>query len=185
MSAIVHVEGVPGSGKTFLCSMLRIRARCVDTDDLWADADRIADDRKRAGQRAPNKRALVDRMIRDLVRDRDKDRPLVFVGMHAPPRATHKFFIRLDDHPAAYRRLLLRELDKYVTRADDVRRHVRETGDPKDIDIPRVANLASIPSNYADFVRNYKARRNFMVSRGYRVMPQDDIARFIDTLGGE
>lgn len=158
------MDGVQGSGKSWLCA--RLGVKCVDTDDLPDAARKL--------------RCTVPQLVRKLIRDHN---PIVFAGMTAAvPRATHRFFIKITDHPTTYRRLMLRELDKVVDRAPEIRRQFR-TADVKRLNILHIArNSVPLSASYADYLRDYRERAAKARRKGYTVLEQQDILQEIRAL---
>lgn len=159
---VVHVDGVQGAGKSFLCGKLAARGvLCVDTDSFMHLPTREA-------------RAFVQRTVRE-------NAHVVFAGMTADiPQADLRFFIRLDDPFETYKRLMLRELAKIVASEAAVRAHIRAAKTPRDLRIGQTAGLSVLfPVGYRDMLQDYRERRRAAAAAGYRVLLPADILREI------
>lgn len=107
---IVHVRGISGSGKSYICSELqRCNAiKCVDTDDYLTHAYNellINDDDK-----------IIEHATHLLNKDIEKHKILVVVGITLDvENADSCYFIRIPkmDLPDVYRRTIDREILKY------------------------------------------------------------------------
>jgi len=112
---IIHVDGVQGSGKSFICSKIK-NILCVDTDDIRNRSIKIIEDsqytNKKYTRTFNQMKKIEKKIVNTYINDNDK---IIFVGMTADiPTPTHKYFIKITDFSDVYKRLLLRELEKIV-----------------------------------------------------------------------
>jgi cytidylate kinase len=112
---IIHIDGVQGSGKSFICSKIK-KFLCIDTDNIMNRAIKIIEDSQNTNKQYPKTinqlKKIEKKIINQYITNNDK---ILFVGMTVNiPMATHKFFIKINNPFIVYKRLLLRELDKIV-----------------------------------------------------------------------
>lgn len=181
---VIHVDGVQGSGKTYLCSQLQ-NVVCVDTDDTVQQAVAIIERSQRTRHKIPRTYHQMKKVQQQLIQAYiDQHDKIVFVGMTAEiPSATHQFFIKITDFPAVYKRLLLRELDKIVTNAAKIKSHLEKERNPREIDVARIANLALMfPVSYASFLKDYQERLAEAKKKKYVPKTQAELIRLINQL---
>lgn len=181
--AVVHVDGVQGSGKSYLISKIK-HILCVDTDDIMDEAIATIEASQKTKDKMPRtyaQKKLVEKaIISKYVRENDR---IVFVGMTATiPRPTHKFFIKITDPSAVYRRLQLRELEKIVENYEKIKRHIAKEADPREIDVQQVARMSlPFPVSYDEFLEDYTARLQKAKAKKYLPKTQ---AQIIEILRG-
>jgi hypothetical protein len=178
MSIVIHIDGVQGSGKSYVCSKLKDIV-CIDTDDIISETTQIIHQNK-----LPNtihqRRKIANKLVQYYIQKHDK---IVFVGMTLViPNPTYKFFIKITDFKHSYKRLLLRELDKIVDNSKKIKKHIHDTN-PEDIVVDRIATMSMMfPIRYEYFVDNYKIRLEQAMKDKYVVKTQDQIINSINHL---
>ena len=91
---IIHIDGVQGSGKSFICSKIK-NILCVDTDDIMKKSIKIIEDSQNTNKKYPRTfnqmKKIEKQIVNKYINDNDK---IIFVVMTADiPTPTHKFFI--------------------------------------------------------------------------------------------
>lgn len=183
---IIHIDGVQGSGKSYICSKLK-NVLCVDADDIMEQTKKNVS--KILGSEFPakiNKRTikLIQREENKIVRDYVKNSDIVvFAGMVVDmPDPTYKFFIKIDDFETVYKRLLLRELEKIVLNHKKIETYIKNTN-PKEMNIFNVSHQSiPFPSTYVSFLQDYKERLQDAKKQKYMPKTQNEIINFINSL---
>jgi len=114
----------------------------------------------------------------------DNNDIIVFAGMTVKiPNPTYKFFIKLTDLSASYKRLLLRELDKIYSNYSRIKNYIITEDNPREINTHNIA-LTSIPFpvSYDDFLADYKERLIDAKTLNYTPKTQEQIINFINNL---
>lgn len=183
---IIHVDGVQGSGKSYICSKLK-NVLCVDTDDIMKNAIDIIEKSQKTIKKMPRtfkqlqkvKKQIVNKIIKENV-----NKKIVFVGMTVDvPNPEHKLFIKINDFTTVYKRLLLRELSKIVKHEKEIINHINKEKNPEEIDIQRIADMSLIfPVDYNAFKGDYNERLKETKKIGYIPKTQDEIIDFINKL---
>lgn len=183
---IIHVDGVQGSGKSYICSKLK-NVLCVDTDDIMKNAIDIIEKSQKSIKKMPRtfkqlqkvKKQIVNKIIKENV-----NKKIVFVGMTVDvPNPEHKLFIKINDFTTVYKRLLLRELSKIVKHEKEIINHINKEKNPEEIDIQRIADMSLIfPVDYNAFKGDYDERLKETKKMGYIPKTQDEIIDFINKL---
>ncbi len=181
---IIHIDGVQGSGKSYICSKLK-NILCIDTDDIRKKALDIIDKTRKTDKKMPRTfkqlNLIKKRLIKHYIR---KNKKIVFVGMTANiPEATHKFFIEITDHTIVYKRLLLRELKKIIINYTKIKKHIKEENNPFEIDVQRIADMSvQFPVNYDAFLSDYNERLEEAKINKYTLKTQEQIISIINDL---
>jgi len=181
---IIHIDGVQGSGKSYICSKLK-NIKCIDTDDIMKKSINIIEKSQKTNKKMPRTFEQLQKIKKLLVNDYiKKHNKIIFVGMTANiPNITHKFFIKLDDFTTTYKRLLLRELNKIVKNEKKIIKHIQKENNPKEIDVQRFADMSMrFPVDYDAFLEDYKERLKDAKNNGYKPKTQDEIIEFIQQL---
>lgn len=184
---VVHVAGMTGVGKTYLCSQIGgakcSRVECHDLDDLVRRFGRPS---------SPAFRAELSRIVNAAGPDGgDKAALVILVGGVSVPkdvvRLDHRIVLTVPEtlRGVTYRRMLLRNLDNVIRYKDRIEEIVRSTRTPVDRILPRIYGLAiNTRIEYAfddysrwidDTVRDYK-------KRGYVPMSGPAALKFIRSL---
>lgn len=116
MKQIIHVRGIPGAGKTYICKMLE-NVICVDMDDYMKQAYiNLKNQKKAINQKNFGKE--VENLFELLF---EKDGVIIIVGITIrlspalEKKINHKFVITMTNSELeiAYKRLVMREIQKY------------------------------------------------------------------------
>jgi len=181
---IIHVDGVQGSGKSFICSKIK-KILCIDTDDIMKKAIKIIEDSQNTNKKYPRTinqmKKIEKQIVNQYISNNDK---IIFVGMNPDiPLPTHKFFIKITDFSAVYKRLLLRELEKIVLNHNKIKKHIIEENNPKEIDIFRIADMSVVfPVSYDEFLEDYKERLKEAKTKKYLAKTQEQIIYAINKI---
>jgi len=181
---IIHIDGVQGSGKSFICSKIK-NILCVDTDDIMKKSIKIIEDSQNTNKKYPRTfnqmKKIEKQIVNKYINDNDK---IIFVGMTADiPTPTHKFFIKITDYSNVYKRLLLRELEKIVLHHKKIKKHIIEENNPREIDIQRIADMSLVfPVSYDDFLKDYRERLNKAITKKYLPKTQEQIINTINKI---
>ena len=183
---IIHIDGVQGSGKSYICSKLK-NIVCVDTDDIMKKAIEIIENSQQTNKKMPKTLHQLLKIKKLLVNNYLKNNnKIAFVGMTVDMTddiLTHKFFIKITDFTSVYKRLLLRELEKISINYKKIKKHINEETNPKKINIQRIAELSlSFPVDYKDFLEDYKERLNDAKLKNYLVKTQEHIISIVNNL---
>jgi len=179
---IIHIDGVQGSGKSYICNKLK-KIYCVDTDDIQNKAITIIEKSQNTNNKLPRTlKSLIkikNKLVNDIINNNNF---IVFVGMTANiQNPTYKFFIKITDFTGVYKRLLLRELNKIIKNKNQIIKHINEETNPNEIDIMRISNLSVMfPVFYNDFINDYKYRIKKAKEDGYIIKTQDEIINEIN-----
>ena len=173
---IIHIDGVQGSGKSYICSKLK-NILCIDTDNIMKKARKIGNNTNNINKLKKIEQMLINKYI-------EKNDKIAFVGMTIDiPLSTHKYFIKITDFTLVFKRLLLRELDKIYENYNKIKKHIKEENNPKEINIERIAELSVIfPPNYKAFLEDYKDRLNEAKKNKYIPKTQDEIIKIVNKL---
>ncbi len=168
---IIVVDGVQGSGKSYICKKLT-NIRCIDTDDIMYKCVDIIEH-----EQLPRTQTSINKLSKGIVNKYIKDNSnIVFVGMTINiPNYDYKYFIKLTDPETTYRRLMIRELDKIIKNKNKIKKHINDTNDVNMINVPNCARLSVIFPSYKEFMQDYKERLNNAKKQGYIIKTQRDI----------
>jgi len=181
---IIHIDGVQGSGKTYICSKIK-NIKCLDTDDNMKQTINIIETSQKTKDKIPRTRKSLIKIAKQIVNKYiTENNNIIFAGMTVNiPNPDYKFFIKITDFTNIYKRLLLRELDKIVKNKNDIIKHIKTETNPKEIEVERIAQMSlRFPFEYNDFIQDYKERLQEAKSKGYVVKTQDEIIDFIKKL---
>lgn len=182
--SIIHIKGIPGSGKTWICQQLTGIA-CYDLDDIFTESYRELQSqglpvaRINIGARAKRK------VVALVAQHRAAGTPAVFVGITVEvSKADHRYFIKMtpEELKTAYRRVLRRELDKIVNCADTIRGIIAQES------VERVSlvmqseyhiEAVELTMPFSDYKKMYHDAVRFEKKNGLTILPQADILRAI------
>jgi len=175
---IIHVTGIQGSGKSFICSKLP-NIKCIDTDDIMYETYDIIK-KKNLPQTDNQFYKISDKIVDNFIEKGD----VLFVGMTIEiPNPDYKFFIKIEDLDTVYRRLILRELDKIVENKANIIKHIKNEKKPEDIHVSRIAKIGvHVELKYKNFVKMYKEDLKMAKKDGYKPMTQKEIIRFLKNI---
>lgn len=190
---IIHVDGIPGAGKTYICSQLKDveNIMCLDVDKIVEDAYIKC--------REENSKHFIDQIHNDTfpyVWDRetillkqkytelaaDENKILVWVGIDASAEADYGFYIKLQDLEKTYRRYAKRDMTKIFNNKSDILKIIDDTEDPYFIkyDIQLMAILSLF--TYSDYIENYNLGIQKAKVKDYTIETQDIIIEKIKKL---
>jgi len=181
---IIHIDGVQGSGKSYIKSQIN-NFLFVDTDDIMKDSIKIIEDSQKTNKKMPRTfvqlQKIKRKIINEYIKNNDK---IIFAGMTADiPEPTYKFFIKITDFLNVYKRLLLRELEKIVKNYKKIKKHINTENNPREIDIQRIADMSLIfPVDYDAFINDYKERLKESIKKKYLPKSQKEIIKIINNL---
>jgi adenylate kinase family enzyme len=181
---IIHINGVQGSGKSYICSRLK-NILCVDTDDIMKQAIKIIEQSQKTKHKLPKTFKQLQKVKKSIVNKYiTKHNRIVFVGMTADiPNPNYKFFIKITNKDAVFRRLLLRELNKIVSHYNQLKKHIQTEPDPNEIECQRIAELSVMfPVEYKMFVDDYNENKKKAIKNKYSIKTQDEIIQTINKL---
>ena len=174
MPFVAHIEGVQGSGKSYICSQLPKKVTCLDTDDYVSDAYW---ELSKGGKRVTNYKAVTRLAQMWLDEDVAEKKNVVVAGILLRPRnVTNKYFITMDTKQMheAYCRLLKREIEKFKKLPK-----LKCTKDPKVMDqtLKYLYHVNAWSPGYGGSFQKYKEYYNSFKAgcRGYKRMSQDRI----------
>ena len=185
MKTLVHIDGVQGSGKTYICSQLK-KAECYDTDDIMYKAFAHIENKK-----LPHTDKTLFKIEKQIVKDivqKSKVSVIVFVGMTVTiDKPTHKFFIKIpkSELGPVYKRLLSRELDKIYTNYHKMKKTISSEKKPEFLagKLKEVAKLGvDFPVSFTDFSEDYQERVKEATKKKYVLKTQSQIIAFINNL---
>ena len=166
---IIHIDGVQGSGNSYICSKLK-NILCVDTDDIMKKGIKIIENSQKTNKKMPRTfkqlQIIKSKIVEKLLKNNNK---IVFVGMTVNiPNPTYKFFIKLTNLPDIYKRLQLRELDKIYNNYKKIKSHIIKEQNPNEIEVQRIADMSLVfPVSYSAFLNDYKQRMSEVKKKHY------------------
>jgi len=181
---IVHIDGVQGSGKSYICSKIK-NVLCVDTDDIMKNAIDIIEKSQKTNKKMPRTFNQLQKVKKQIINEIIKyNKKIIFVGMTVDvPNPVHKLFIKITDFTTIYKRLLLRELDKIIKHKKEIINHIKNEKNPKEIDIQRIADMSLVfPVDYNSFKEDYNERLKEAKNKKYIPKTQNEIIDFINNL---
>ena len=181
---VIHVDGVQGSGKSFICSKIK-NILCIDTDDIMKQAIQIIEDSQNTNKKLPRTFNQLQKIKKKLAEEYIKENnKIIFVGMTVDiPQPTHKFFIKIIELENVYKRLLLRELEKIHTNYEKIKKHINEETNPNEIDIQRIADMSLMfPVDYSEFLKDYKENIKKAKKNKYLIKTQNEIIDIINNI---
>ena len=139
---IIHVSGVQGSGKSYICQKIN-KTICLDTDDIMYASKTLIDKSQKTRKKIPQtwnsvQKVMKKKIINIIESHKDKETQiLVFVGTTFSgeiPQVNYKFFIKIEDFELVFRRLVKRELDKIVKNKHDIIKVINTEKDVNEIE---------------------------------------------------
>lgn len=180
---IIHIDGVQGAGKSYVCS--QIKMKCVDTDKIVDNAYNIIEKSQNTTKKIPRTMDKIRKVSNNLIKNYiEKNKNIVFVGMTVKiPEADKKYFIKIIEFDIVFKRLVLRELDKIVQNEKKIKNEIKKMTNPKINNIERVAEISTkFPPSYTEFVHDYKQRLNTAKKEGYIPKTQEQIINLINKI---
>ena len=169
---IIHIVGIPGSGKSYICSKIK-NVLCVDTDDIWYEAIGLMKNFKSDKAHSDIIKQLVKQYI-------DNNNIIVFVGSTVKiPNPTYKFFIKITDFDKTYKRFVIRELDKIYSNYNEIKKYVIST-DPYDTYVQTKFRLTtSFPLTYNEYIMTYNKLLDETHKDNYILKTQEQIMKIL------
>lgn len=205
---LIHVDGNPGIGKTYLCSLLKHlpNAVCVDGDDLYGDVmAQIAADRALAHQLlmgGPQQREqIISRFMRPLLQQTLERAAIVIIvgtamcfecpGIKVRPDV--RFWMRLESDdmlPAMYHRLVVRETQKIETHLAQIKKLLERpvggrglTPEQLHLELRNIYRPAGLyPPDYVNFRNMYHENIDWARNNDYQLGTQAEIAAAITAI---
>lgn len=176
---IVHISGVQGSGKTYICEKISKNKKivCIDTDDImYQTFNHIENNGLPQNNRTFNK---IEKRIKAEYIKQNQGKIIVFSGMTVEiPEADQKYFIKIDDLGSVFKRLMLRELEKIYQNYNQIKKVIKSSKDIENLglEIENAAKLGvSFPTHFQEFKRDYESMTKKMIKKGYQVKTQKEI----------
>jgi hypothetical protein len=195
---IIHIDGMPGAGKSYICTKItRADCVCIDTDDIVLYSKNYVDSligTSKAMPRTFNSLLKVQKKkVDELITKHTKNgiKIIIFVGVPfmtntALNDANPRYFIKLDDIGAIYRRVFLRETDKIVRKYDKIKKSISEKKmEEEELDdmVLRATNLAlNYPPEFTDYQKLYKHKLARARKNNYKIATQDEIIKAVNAL---
>jgi len=192
---IIHVDGLPGAGKTYICSQLSSPSVvCLDNDDIVLYAKNRVDELLGTKDEMPRTFESVGIVIQQRVTElinkytQAGKRVILFVGVRFMVNtelnhADHRYFIKLDNLRYTFRRVFLRETEKIVENANTIKALLNDPElEEEELDdmVLRTTNLAlQYPPEFDDYKGMYEHKLQLAKKNNYKVMTQTQI---IDSL---
>lgn len=190
---IIHIEGVQGSGKSYICSkIVSSKCLCIDIDDMDLELKNYLDSLIGTPNEMPLnfdslgkvwKAKLNELIIKEYNAGK---KVIVIVGVKriymkntALDNAKYKYFIKLNNLKPIYRRVFVRETDKILDNGAKIKAIINNPKiDENEIDdkIYRLTNLAlPYPFDYEGYENNYKRELDKAKTAKYNILTQDKI----------
>lgn len=189
---IIHINGIQGSGKTYLCSLLKKNKNviCIDTDDVGHMAYKLTRHKYKPRIKNPldnyfNLYGKTIRKLRDNIIKQHKDKILIFVGMTLTiHKLDYKYFIKLNDIKQTYRRFVKREFTKIFKHKSIINKIINKSDvNILGYDLRVNAGIAwSQPCEYFEYIREYKKLLKTAKKEKYTILPQKQIAYKINKI---
>jgi len=195
---IIHIDGIPGSGKTYICSQITIPdSVCIDNDDIVLYAKNYVDSLIGTKDEMPRTFNSVNKIIKkkvdELIKEhtRNGKKIIIFVGVRflVDTRlndANLRYFIKLNDLGTTFRRVFTRETEKIVDKSNEIKKIINN---PKieeielDDMVYRITNLAlPYPPEFLEYKKHYKRALGIAKKNNYKVLTQDEIIKYINKL---
>ena len=183
---IIHIDGIPGAGKSYICTKINSpKSVCIDNDDIVLDAKNYVD-----SSNMPRTFNSVNKVIKQKVNEliekhiKDGKRIIIFVGVRflvdtALNDADYKYFIKLSDLGATFRRVFMRETEKIEGNLSDIKKLINDPkieADELDDMVQRKTNLAlPYPPEFSQYKKHYKRGLDIAKKNNYKIATQDKI----------
>ena len=183
---IIHIDGIPGAGKSYICTKINSpKSVCIDNDDIVLDAKNYVDS-SNMPRTFKSLHKVIKQKINELIEKHVNDgkRIIIFVGVRflvdtALNDANYRYFIKLSDLGATFRRVFMRETEKIESNLGDIKKLI---SDPKiEVDeldgmVHRKTNLAlPYPPEFSQYKKHYKRGLGIAKKNNYKIASQDEI----------
>ena len=190
---IIHIEGVQGSGKSYICSnIVSSKCLCIDIDDMDLELKNYLDSLIGTPNEMPLNFDSLGKVWKDKLEEKIAleynagKKVIVIVGVKriymkntALDNAKYKYFIKLNNLKSIYRRFFTRETDKILNNGAKIKAIINNPKiDENEIDdkILRLTNLAlPYPFDYEGYENNYKRELDKATKAKYNILTQDKI----------
>ena len=195
---IIHIDGIPGAGKSYICTKINSPISvCIDNDDIVLEAKNHVDSLIGTNDEMPRTFNSVNKVIKQKVNEliekhiKDGKRIIIFVGVRflvdtALNDADYKYFIKLSDLGATFRRVFMRETEKIEGNLSDIKKLINDPkieADELDDMVQRKTNLAlPYPPEFSQYKKHYKRALNTAKKDNYKILTQDKIIEEINNL---
>ena len=181
---VIHIDGVPGSGKSYMCSKLK-NITCIDTDDIETESFNTIEASQKTNHKIERTYENLENLSAALVRKiTDQCKNVVFVGMTVEiPNADHKYFIKIDDLLSSYKRLQLRELHQIIQNQKQIKTSIKRITPEEQFHIARAADLSwKFPVGFDEYADNYSERLKKAETNGFIPKTQKEILYILKKL---
>ena len=185
---IIHIDGVQGSGKSYICNNIKNKkCICIDTDDIYNSSIDIIEKSQNTKNKLPRTfnslKKVIKQSINDIIKN-NSNKIIIFVGMTAEiSNPDYTYFIKINDLVMVYKRLVLRELNKIISNEKAIKEHIKNENNPNEIDIMRFAKMSLVfPVTFKQFKDDYKERLSQAKKNKYKPLLQDEIIEIINKL---
>ena len=190
---LIHIEGVQGSGKSYICSkIVSSKCLCIDIDDMDLEIKNYLDSLVGTPNEMPLNFDSLGKVWKDKLEEKIAleynagKKIIVIVGVKriymkntTLDTARYKYFIKLNDLKTIYRRVFIRETNKILDNGDKIKAIINNPKiDENEIDdkVLRLTNLAlPYPFDYEGYENNYKRELDKVKKAKYNILTQDKI----------
>jgi len=195
---IIHIDGIPGSGKTYICSKITLpNSICIDNDDIVLEAKNYVDSLIGTKDEMPRTFNSVNKVIKKIVDNlisnhfKNGKKIIIFVGVRfivntQLNNAHYRYFIKINNLGSIFRRVFIRETDKIIANGQKIKALI---SNPKveeielDDMVNRITNLAlPYPPEFEQYKKHYKRGLSIARKNNYKIFSQEDIISKINKL---
>jgi len=195
---IIHVDGIPGSGKTYICSKITLpNSVCIDNDDIVLESKNYVDSLLGTKDEMPRTFNSVNKVIKRKVDNlishhfQNGKKVIIFVGVRFMVdtelnNAKYRYFIKIHNLGNTFRRVFIRETDKIIENGKKIKALINN---PKveeielDDMVNRITNLAlTYPPEFEQYKKHYKRGLGIARKNNYKILSQEDIISKINKL---
>lgn len=195
---IIHIDGIPGSGKTYICSKITLpNSICIDNDDIVLEAKNYVDSLLGTKDEMPRTFNSVNKVIKKIVDNlisnhfQNGKKIIIFVGVRFMANteldnAKYRYFIKINNLGSTFRRVFIRETDKIIANGKKIKALI---SNPKveeielDDMVNRITNLAlPYPPEFNQYKKHYKRGLGIARKNNYKILYQEDIISKINKL---
>lgn len=191
---IIHINGVQGSGKSYICNKLKKNKNiiCIDTDDIQLQAYKNIREKQSYKKELHDVKGIekqdsfptltkeIQKIYKSIIK-KYKNKILIISGMAFEVKEYDiGYFIKLDKLQEIYRRTLLRDFDKIFSDKNKIKKIIKTTKDPyfikEDLDFP--LNLGSLEP-YIFYKMRYDNMLKQAKKDNYKILSSEKIYRDI------
>lgn len=183
-SKVIHIDGIPGSGKSYILGKIHsAKIATIDTDDIYhmvvKDMSKTRKFRKWYANPTmpyPTFDTKLKKTLHDSVK-KSHAHVVIIAGMTVPLFQTpiEKYFIRIDDLEATYKRFISREIEKI--KAVPIEKLIKTT----DVDFlgPAIEEMTGqsgqFPMSFSTYKTIYETKLREARDSGYTIATQGEI----------